>query len=248
MEYSEIINEINQMYDEDFNMDSFRYLGILDKKIKEIASKEDLHDVEKEYNYHAVNNYLEELAFTKLKEKLGYEDEVIYKIMKYISYADVIEEIFVVDGYVIVKAVTNVNVNEKKTFLIPEDGFYDISSANFNDSNNSLILKELIITGINNILNDNLDIKKPLILNGNGDVIYNKKNVSIFINRKISDLAKINAMDNNEIIKVLVRSNLDKIDYIDMKLQDGYLVTYQNEYPVNKVSSALRSVRKVKRK
>ena len=248
MEYSEIIKEINQMYDEDFNMDSFRYLGILDKRIKEIAYKEDLSDVEKEYNYHAVNSYLEEFAFAKLKDKLGYEDEVIYKIMKYISYADAIEEIFVIDGYVMVKAVTNVNINERKSFFIPEDGFYDISSANFNDSNNSLILKELIITGINNILNDNLDIKKPLIINGNGDAIYNKKNINIFINRKMSDLAKINAMDNNEIIKVLVRSSFDKIDYFDMKLHNGYLVTYQNEYPVNKVSSALRSVRKVKRK
>lgn len=248
MEYSEIIGIINKMYDEDFNMDSFRYLGILYKRINEIASKQDLSNVEKEYNYHAVSSYLEEFAFTKLKEKLGYEDEVINKIIKYINYAEVIEEIYVVDGFVIVKAVTNINNSERKSFFIPENGFYDINTANFNDSNVSQTLKELIIKGINNIINDNIGIDKPLTVNGNGDVVYNKKNINVYINKKLSELAKINAIDNNEIIKVLVRSNLNNIDYFDMRLHDGYLITYKNEYPVNKVSSALRSVRKVKRK
>lgn len=247
MEYKDIIREIKEMYDNDFNMDSFRCAGRINKKINKIAINQNMKDVRKEYNYHAIKNYLEEMVFNKLKEKLGYEDEVIKKIIKYLSYAEAIHEIYVIDGIVAVKALSKTNNSpEIKSFFIPEDGFCDITSANFNNISGYGVLKELIVGSINKVISNNLGIIEPLILKENGEINYSKYNINIFLNSNLSHLGKINENINNDIIKILVKRGINEIYYFDMKLRDGYLVIYQNEFPVNKVSSILNDNVKVK--
>ena len=172
--------------------------------------------------------------------------------MKYISFSEVIEEIFVIDGNIIVKAVDKASDStESKTFYIPEDGFYDITSTAFNGNEyneNVGMTKALVMNGISNILNNNLEINKSLKFNKRGNIDYNKSDIKIFINKKAHELANINEKDNNEVIKVLIKDHLDTIYSFDMKLRGGYLVIYQNEYPVNKVSEELSLDKKVKTK
>ena len=128
MEYSAVIKEINNVCCDSFNMNSFNQMGIINSKINQIASMQDMKDQKKEYNYRTVKSYFDETLFIVLKDKLGYEDEVIKKIMNYISFAEIIEEIFVVDGNIIVKAVNkSFDGKYSRTYYIPEDGFYDIA-------------------------------------------------------------------------------------------------------------------------
>ena len=252
MEYTEILDEINRIYSNDFDMTAFNKLGSINTRINEIASKQDMKNPEKKYNYHATKSYFDEMVFNSLKEKLGYEDEVIYKIMKYINIAEIIKEIYVIDGNIIVKAI-NKSFDGKFswTYYIPEQGFYDIASFAFNDdiyNEYGGMIKQLILNGISNTLKSNLEIDKPLMFNKGGGIEYNQDDIRIFINKRVSELSKINESNGNEIIKVLVKDSLDEIYSFDMKLRGGYLVIYQNEYPVNKVSEELDSNKKSKAK
>ena len=247
MEYQSIVNEISRMYNEEFNMDSFKTCGSLNKRINMIAINDDFRDVKKEYDYYAIKNYLEDMVFHKLKEKLGYEDEIIKKIISYLSFAEVIDEIFVIDGNVLVKVLSKTTSDpEYKVYFIPEKGFYDITSVNFSNTENYGMIKELVVNSINNIFKSNIDINKALDLNNNGSIKYRELGLNIFINKPLSELGKINDELNNDVIKVIVKYKFDKIYTFDMKLRDGYLVIYQNEYNVNKVSEALNTSSKKK--
>ena len=247
MGYQDIINEIRGLYYDEFNMDSYRKLGSINKKINQVAINQNVNDTGNVHNYNVTKNYLEEVAFSKLKEKLGYEDEVIKKIVSYISYSEAISEIYVVDGIVLVKALSKTNDNkEYKSFIILQNGFYDIASINFNNTANFGILKKLLVDSINHIFKTNIYDTKALEINNNGDIRYKESDLNIFINCSLNKLGMINEKMNNEIIKVIIKYQNDQIFSFDMKLRDGYLVIYQNEYNVNKVSETLNNESKIK--
>ena len=81
MEYKDIIREIDAIYYNNFNMDSFRCAGRINKKINKIAINQNMKDARKEYNYHAIKNYLEEMVFNKTKKVESAED-LANKILK----------------------------------------------------------------------------------------------------------------------------------------------------------------------
>ena len=69
---------------------------------------------------------------------------------------------------------------------IPEDGFYDITSSAFNGNEyneNIGMVKALVLNGISNILNNNLEINKSLKFNKRGNIDYNKSDIKVFINK-----------------------------------------------------------------
>ena len=242
MKYSEILEEIKRIYQEDFTMESFRKIGCLNKKINEISLKQDMNNINNENNYHEVKNCLAEVVYLKLKDKLNFSDDIINKIINHIGYADDISEIYVLDGYVAYDVLSS---DGKEPYFALEDSFCNITSNNFNDVVGSSLLKKLIVESINNLFREYLD-EKPLKLKSNGDITCDE-NINIYLNSTLSYLGKINSEINNEIIKVMIHDDKDNIYYFDMKLRDGYLVLYQNNHYLHKVSEILNNKNKVKK-
>ena len=91
MKYQDILEGLKKIYREDFTMDAFRELGLLNKKINEISIKQDMNNSKNEENYYEVKKCLEDILYLKLKDRLGFEDEIINKIIDNIGYAENIQ-------------------------------------------------------------------------------------------------------------------------------------------------------------
>ena len=215
-------------------METFKEIVNINKRINEIAIKEDMTNTIKNYNYHAIKSYLEDVTFEKLKSKLDYEDEVIKKLSEYACYMENIDEVYVLDGFI----ASCVHDNHGNSHFILEDNFLDITSSGFNNIRNNMVFKKLISDSINNYLKYYLALDSLLHFKKNGKFIYSNNNINIYLNSSLSDMNRINNENSNEVIKIIVKYN-DEIYYFDMKIRDGYLVIYQNQYEINKISDKL---------
>lgn len=243
MGYKEILTEIKDINYDDFTIESFRKAGRINRNINEIVTKQ-TDESQKEYSFYMIKNFLEDVVFNKLKEKLDFEDETVKKIVKYIPYAEGILEIYVLDGHLAVK-VLDKDKDNVKTRFIPEDDFYDVTSISFNNSKGNKMLKKLIVDSFNNVFKVYLD-ENPLKYNDNGDILYSEPDFNIYLNTNFKELSKINNQMVDNVIKVIVKKNVDEIYYFDLKVRDGYTVIYQNEYGLNKVSELLNNKSNVK--
>ena len=237
MNYNEIIEAIKVIKHDNFTMDSFKKVGLINRRNNQLLRANVGHNKEKaEETYLMIKNMLEEVVYQKLQDKLGFESETINKLVNIIKYSENIEEVYVFDGYIATRISSmNENKDYASSFFIIEEGFFDITSNDFNDTNKYNIVKKLIVESINNVFNS---CEKLLYLKDNGEIKYNISNLNIYINCSLNYLGIINNKSNNETIKVIVKHGKDEIYYFDIKLRDGYLVIYQNE-SLNKVSELL---------
>lgn len=179
-------------------------------------------------------DYVDEEVYTKLKDKLGFENEVIDTIMSLLKRNQNIEDIYVIDGVVILKESI-----KKKTKLVmqEENEFIEITSNNFaSDYNDSVI--SLLIVSLNDLLkkyifpNEEFDLLKI----DNKKIMYAIPDLNIYVNRSIDDI--VITENGTKVTKLIVTYN-DQIFYFDMKINNCHITLSQNEFKVNVISDML---------
>ena len=242
MEYGEIIKEIGNINGEEFTMDSFQKIGNICKEINRVYRDSMVNSrLDAEDHYIQVKEYLNDIVFDKLKEKLGFENEIIRKIVEILNFADRIKDIYVLDGNVIVELMTN---ESSVTFLLHGNGLMDINSYQFSSQNDEYEYKKSLVSLLNDAipkllkndsLNESLKLEDNLIS-------YNISDLNVYANHSLSDMF----MDNSGNTKTLVRYG-NELGYFDIRRHNGYLVLANNDYRVNKLSTMLKNETKVKR-
>ena len=247
MDYNKFIDEIEKLCNEDFTMESFQNAGSINRRINRAFSKRSPLDKERELsNFLSTKAYLDDVVFYKLKGKLGYEDEVIRKLVSYIGYSDIINEVYVIDGYTAINMKVNSdNFDVDTQQFIPEGDFSEITSLSFNSNDNDLMIKKLVVSGLNSFFREQFNNEDILKLKNSGYISSNIVGLYIFMNSSLAHLDEINKNNLNEVVKMFVKYGED-IYYFDVKMRDNYLVLQYNNYEVHKLSEKLDSKEMVK--
>ena len=243
MEYSEIINEIEDIKNNEFTMDSFKIVGSISRRINSIymdSIKSDYCDAKD--NYINVRGYLRDVVFDKLKTKLGFEDEIINEIVKILYFADRFSEIYILDGNIIVELETD---SGSISFLLSDNGFVDITSPEFSKKNELNEFKKTFVNMLNgaisSITDNNLSLSSLKLCD---DLIsYNVNDLNIYLNHSLSDII---LNEDEKITKVLIKQG-NELYYFDIKKYDGYISFANNNYKINKLSEMLKTEVKIKR-
>ena len=250
MEYDSIIKRINTLENNDFTMDSFKEVGDLYQTINNIYGHSLLNKkIDAKTNYVNLIVRLNSIVSSKLKEKLGFEDEIINQIMSMYPFFSYILDIYVLDGNVIVRLKSHDNSKEISHLI--SKGFYDVSSKDFTRELNYSFYKEFFTDAMNNamvpLFKEKMEKGKLLNIN-NKQIDYNLNNLNIYINKSLKEIMKINTDVNKEVAKVLIKHNHDELYYFDLKIHYAYFELAHNDYKVNKLSEILDGKVKVKKK
>lgn len=225
MDYKTVINEFNQIINSDFNIQSFgdiKKTYIYLNRIYRAEMKKIGVDQRKCSNeFEKVIQYVNNCVWNKLKEELKLDDEVINRIFSLIRTIDNIEEIYILNGSVMVK--TNKD-NESKLVSLPEEDYIDITSDKFTigKKNNKLI--DFVIMSINNsvrsLIQDRLTPDDVLRLS-DGKINYAMENINIYLNHNIANILS----DSTGLIvtKVIAIYN-DELYYLEMKKRADYII------------------------
>lgn len=251
MEYTKIINEIKNLENEEMTIEKFRIAGRIKKEMDRLFIRDVFEKkVDAEYQFDNAREMLETMIFQQLKEKLGFEDEVITKMVYFLDFAERLEDIYVLDGLVMVKVISS--AYHKPTlvsYLAPSQGINEITSAYFNNSFNYPI-KNLLVGALNNVLNplfkDYLNGDDVLLLE-NGNLIYNLPQLSIYFDKSIKEIEQINKENINSTVKILVKYGVEELYSYDLKIRNGYAILSENDFQVKKVSEMLDTKKMVKK-
>ena len=250
MEYSDIIVEIKDLNSNDFNMDSFRNLGIICKRINNIYDDELKEKrIDATVRYATVKEYFNAIVFDLLKEKLEFEDEVINKIIYYINFAHRILDIYVLDGNVIIKATSDINEDNKTISYFVSDSFIDITSKNFVKGMDLKVYKDFFTSALDKALKVELNDKifSDKLISNNGNINYNIDNLNIYSNKSLKEIMRINIDVTKEVAKLFIKHNNDELYYYDMKIHYGYFELAHNDYKIKIVSEILDKKNKIKK-
>ena len=250
MEYTDIIKRIETLENNDFTMESFKEVGDLYQKINSIYASLLLDKkIDAKTNYVNTIVKLNNIVFNKLKEKLGFEDEVINEIVSLAPFFSFLLDIYVLDGNVIVKIKSYDNKKEL-SYLITK-GFYDVASRDFTRELNYSFYKEFFTDAMNNamipIFKEKMEKGKLLNIN-DGHIGYNLDNLNIYTDKSLKEIMKTNSDVTKERAKVLIKYNHDEIYYYDLKIHYAYFELLHNDYKVNKISDMLKEKMKVKKR
>ena len=144
----------------------------------------------------------------------------------------------------IVKKIDGENRNLE---VIPENGFYDITSVEFNRNNQNKERTNFIINSLNNTIKT-LIIDRPepddILLYLNNQINYLIPDLHIYSNRHCNDIV-LNNNTGTKITKILITYG-DKMLYFDMKIRSNYVILSQNDYKINVLSEMLNKKDKQK--
>ena len=261
MGYEKILIVLGFVSDTGISMKALRKLAGLFQEANITYGEELLTnrpDAKKRYD--EVVDRIKEVAFDKLKNKLGFEDEVIEKIISLMMLTNKIEDIYVIDGMVLSKL--------KKTELVKEgselaklndelmslktNALYSASNGVFNnidsDAFNSIEnenFKSLLVESLNGLvkpfiksLDSNFKYDDEAVIAIRDKVIYMVDNLNIYLNNTLKGILSDNA--GVQKTKVIVTYN-DLVLYFELKRRDDYIIISQNEYKINVISEMLNN-------
>ena len=236
MGYKKIYSEISKIYESDFTMDSLKELHDIASEVCIIRDKAmKKHKNDSIIRCNAIMLYLNEIAFTKLKEKLHFDDDMINRIIPCINYIEDVEDIYVFDGNIVIKMIENSNNVSIK--FIPTSDFMDITSIAFDNSDN-IEFKKNLVDSLNSDLDFVLNSHMSLRINEN-KIEYNNSNTNIYVNNNLQYI--IDSNDNNhKATRIIIKYN-DKFLYYDMKINNNKFIMSRNEYKVYSLSDMLNS-------
>lgn len=249
MEYKDAIKMISDIDLEDLTIDSFKKIGDIYQIINTTYGSSLLNKkMDAKTNYLNVSTFFNAVVYEKLKEKLGFDDEVINEILSLGPFFSNVLDIYVIDGNVIVKLKDR--DNKEVSYLITK-GYYDVSSKDFTNELDYNIYKGFFTDSMNNAMASIFKEKweKGKILNVHeGKIGYNLDNLNIYVNKPLKEVMRINTDVTKEVAKVLVKHDNDEIYYYDLKIHYAYLELARNDFKVNKISEMLKKKGKVKTK
>lgn len=241
MEYKNIIKEIDNLNAIDFTMSSFETVSILSRTINNIYSSSMLNNkTDAKAKYETARGYLCSTLFDILKNKLGFEDEVINQIVSLIDFIDIVQEIYVIDDIVMIKMQTGMENNNIITSFIPKDNFIDVTSRTFINGLDLDVYKDYFINAFNEASSEKLLIKE------NEMITYNQENVSIYLDKPLKSIMQVNSDVIGEKFKVIIEKD-DEINYYDMMVHYGHFDLVQKDFTVNKISLMLNAKGKTKK-
>lgn len=251
MDYVDIIKKMNEIEQEDFTMERLKEVGTIVQNIYYIYGRELMNKkTDAKVRMMNVIDQLNCVVFNKLKDKLGFENEVINKILGIINFFNQVIDIYILDGNIIVKL--KVHDSEDVVSYVKADGFYDISSKEFTDGLDYEFYKCFFLETMNNALS--LEFKEKfekgnlLNINKNLEIGYNLDNLEIYINKSLRELMQLNTDVSKEVAKVIIKHKNDELYYFDLKVHYAYFELAHNDYKVNILSDMLKKKDKVKKK
>lgn len=241
MGYEKILKELGFVNDTGISMKALRKLAGLFQNANTVYGNELLNNREDaKKRYDEVIGRIREVAFNKLKKQLGFEDEVIEKIITLMLITNRIEEIYVINGDVLAQIDNTVYTNERDVlYSASNNNYLNVNYKKFNNSDN-IDCKTLLISVLNNALRPFTHVNADeRVLSINGDVItYNIPNLSIYINNSLEEI--FSDKTGTVISNVIVKYN-DMLLNFDLKIRDEYVIVSQNEYRVNVISEMLNN-------
>lgn len=250
MNYDTVISELITIINSDFDIQSLVSLKkiyvLLGRVYRQDLIRRKSHELSK-IVYEKYLEYTDELIWNKLKEKLDFEDEIINRIMTIIKNCNNIDDIYVLDGNVIVKSIDN--KNDEALYVAPEYNFVDITSNDFIKDNKNNQKANFIIMSINNTIKSLIQNKvesDDILLISNGNISYTMDNLNIYAGRNMNSILADNT--GSKVTKILVVYE-NKLLYFDLKIRDNYVILSQNDYKINILSEMLnkKEVQKAKK-
>ena len=245
MEYKEIIEEINAIDDANFTIEDFKKLARISKEI-DIIYKMSIASgkMDASIHYDIVKDHLFTVVFKTLKQKLDFDDEVINSMMGLIDYASLIEDVYILDGNIIVKI-----IDSSREIILPLGKFYNIVSSNFNQDRKKNSFRNLFVKSVNNsitpLLNNPIEDNKLLEIEDN-HFIYRIPNINIYANHSLNEMMEKNENYIPQITKIIVSYNND-LYYFDMKVHNNSIMFFYNDYPIHRLSEILKEKSKIKK-
>ena len=241
MENDEILRQIEILENNDFTMESFKEFGSIIQRINQMFNSDIIKNKVILDYYLRIKTRIENIVLLRLQSKLPYSDIVIRKIISCLYLGDKLEDIYTIDDTVIIKLLP---FEDNKSYFIFEDSFKDVASNSYNEEDYTIIAKKLIVDSINNLLRGyiNEDILK---LKDTGYIVYKMPDVGVYMNASLSD---INSGIKNGFyrkMKLLINYGNDIYSY-NAKLRDGYFFIINDDNKINKMSSDLENIVKVR--
>ncbi len=228
MGYRSILNDIKDVYNSEFTMETFARLGDIAKRMSkeyEKAKKKNKNDARIHYN--VVNATLNEVVFYKLKATFHFRDEVINRMMYFVNFGERLEDVMVFDGNIIVKIK---NIDTSSLYLSPDESLIEITSRDFEKVSNKLDFNKSLINSINNHI---------------GPVVENDSLLRIDDKKIQYQIPRLSIYVNGSITKLLVRHG-DDFFYYDANLIDNHLTLTNRECPIYILSEMLDENSKIK--
>ena len=249
MEYVDIIKRINEIEQEDFTMDRLKETGNIAQEIFYVYGKEFMRKKEDAMGRMMnVKDLLSCVIFDKLKEKTGFENEIIDAIVGFLGFFNQVSDIYILDGNIIVKLTTP---DEKETSYVKSGELIDISSKDFTSELDYEFYKCYYVEAMNKamvpLFKEKFDKGNLLNINSDLRISYNLDNLSIYSNKTLKEIMQINTDVSKDVAKVLIKHNHDELYYFDLKIHYAYFELAHNEYKVNKLSEMLKPKEKVKK-
>ena len=246
MGFEIIIDGIRRLEREDFTFDSIKFAGVIEHKLNNIVVTELLsHKYYAKENYQILHNHLRDVLYTKMKDALDFDDEVIEKMVDLIKYSNRLEDIYVFDGNVIAKVLSTDGFEVKDvTHLYPTAGFRELTTLAFNDSFKELAVRDLIVAHLNNaikpMIESNVYNVDPIASDGL-EIGYTFQGIEVYLNRGLKEIDRIYNKNKRDVTKVLIKVDEENYYSYDLKCRDGYMILAQNDFTLKKVSEMLDS-------
>ena len=231
MKYKNIVDRINEIKESDITMDTFVELNRIAKKLDYVHEKQmNKNKISDNVQYNTIKTYLNEVVFTKLKDQLGFSDDVINNIMYYINYGDRLDNIYVFDENIVARVKNYGEEESVNTYFIPNKGLMDITSKAFAKVSNNLEFDHSLVNSLNNIFGPMLELNKIVNLDYK-TITYSTPRINIYLDSSITKM-----LDKYD----------DKFFYYNVNLIDNHLTLLHRDYDIYMVREMLEEKSKTK--
>ncbi len=242
--YTDITKKIDRIENSTLTIDNLKELARINGEINDIyIAEKNSGRIDAKIRFNTMKGKLYELAFIKLKEKLDFDNEIIDVILYFLSYVERINEIYVLDGNVIIKMISNNDSEKKISYFVSTNGFMDVESKKFTNDFNDISYKEYYVKALNNAIMPYLN--KEILKIQNNEIVC-LPNVKLYSDYSLRDVMLTKTYVLNETVKIILDDN-EQLYSFDMKVGYGNFYLIPNSYPISKILELLDNKDKIKK-
>ena len=240
MNYNSLISDFEIIVNSDLTMENLRKIRTIYLNLVKVYRQE----MNKPYNdenkckqeLHNTTTYFNDVLWNTLKSRLDFEDEVINLIFGAIRGMDNIDEIFVIDGNVIVSCS---NKNNHSYAVSSKLDFVEVTNRAFYSREDNNQASNLVVAAINSAIKPYVYNKydpEDVIAIEDGKINYLVDDLKIYVSHDVSSILEDNS--GHLITKVLAKYQ-DKTLYFDLKRRNDCVIVLNDEYNIHTLSEKL---------
>ncbi len=246
LEYKDVFEKLNELKMNDLTMNSFSICVSILREALSICCRDWKKGINSIDKYNAVISKIDEIFFTKIKEKFGFNNKIIFRMLDSVHHTNQIPlDILVIGDNVLIvyQSISSLDL-DPSSYLVLSDKYQEVTSNDWFGSWNNCDKKTR-----NSVLNSMIDLVCECLESIDGSmgiafsenkIIYTYPNVSAYCDIKISDVCDNLEKNEDSTFNIVCKTQVDKLNCFEITYGKNNCEISEVDYPVWKLSENLK--------